>query len=392
MLIKMKLNTSAGFRALGKCGSIINECLNLFDKTPCYTTILNWVLKIGYCELNKIKKRANDWVLILDESIQLGKDKILVVFGIRESEIDFTKPLNFQNLTPLREISKTSWTGELIKTEISNLQNELGKITYVVGDYGSDIKKGLKLLGLTHVHDITHKIALILEKLFKDNADFKEVTQKMSEMRSKFAQTEIAHLIPPKQRKKSRYQNLKIISDWCLKALNLMESNQEKTKKVTDNLEWILSYKSFILEIFEINEVICDIEKILKHNGLSDLTMKKCDLILKKLTSKLGILIKEKIDLYFKDTIEMLPKKKKILITSDIIESAFGKYKNYVSCNPMAGVTNLVLCIAAFTSSLNEEKIKNALETTTVNDIMDWTKEFIGETLLQKRKKALCFT
>jgi len=81
---------------------------------------------------------------------------------------------------------------------------------------------------------------------------------------------------------------------------------------------------------------------------------------------------------------------KKILISSDIIESAFGKYKNYVSLNPMAGVTNLILCISAFTASLTNNDIKKALESTTIYDIKEWTRKFIGKTLLQKRRDAFC--
>jgi len=386
----MKLQTSASFRAVTKSFSIISESLDILCKAPSYTTLLNWVHKIGYYELNKIKEKADDWIIILDESIQLGRDKILVIFGIRESKIDFTRPLNFQDLVPLREISKTNWNGELIKDEVLNIKKEIGNIAYAVGDYGSDLKKGLELLNITHIHDITHKIALILEKAFKNNNHYKEITQQMSEMRVKFSQSEIAHIIPPKQRKKSRYQNLKIISDWCIKALNLMENDQEKSKRIKDNLKWILSYKTFILELSEINQVVSDIEKVLKHNGLSELTIKQCGLILDKITSNQGIQIKEQIQSYLNSTIEMMPENKKILVTSDIIESAFGKYKNYVSSNPMAGITNLVLSIAAFTSSLNEKEIKEALEVTSINDVRKWTDQFIGKTLLQKRREALC--
>jgi len=387
----MKLQTSASFRATTKCFSIINESLDMTSKGPCYTTLINWVHKIGYYELNKIKEKANDWVIILDESIQLGCDKILVVFGIRESEIDFTRPLNFKDLVPLREISKTKWNGELVKDVVQDLKNEIGDIKYAVGDYGSDLKKGLGLLNITHIHDVTHKIALILEKSFKDNIFYKEITQKMSEMRIKLSQSEIAHIIPPKQRKKSRYQNIKIISDWCMKAINLIENEEEKSEKIIDNLKWILSYKDFILELSEINQVICDIEKILKHNGLSVSSKKECDLIMNKLTTNnLGRQIKEQIQMFLDSTLKMLPENKKILITSDIIESAFGKYKNYVSCNPMAGITNLVLAIAAFTSSLCEKEIKEALEFTSMDEIKQWSNKFIGKTLLQKRREALC--
>lgn len=386
----MKLNTSTSFRAVPKCFSIICESLNMACKVPSYTSVLNWIHKIGYYQLNKIKEKADDWIIILDESIQLGRDKILVIFGVRESNIDFTRPLNFQDLVPLREISKTNWNGELIKDVIIDVQKEIGNIAYAVGDYGSDLKKGLELLNIPHVHDITHKIALILEKAFKDNVFYKEITQKMSDMRIKLSQSDIAHIIPPKQRKKSRYQNLKIISDWCMKVLNLMENGQEKSKKIKDNLKWILSYKTFILELSEINQVICKIEKVLKHNGLSVLTKEECALHLDTLTSNQGIHIKQQILSHLNITLEMLPENKKILATSDIIESAFGKYKNYVSCNPMAGITNLVLSIAAFTSSLDENEIKKALEVTAVNDIKKWTEQFIGKTLLQKRKEALC--
>ncbi len=56
----------------------------------------------------------------------------------------------------------------------------------------------------------------------------------------------------------------------------------------------------------------------------------------------------------------------------------------------MAGLTNLVLCIAAFTSSLEKCEIKEALETTTVAEVKQWTRQNVGEeTLLQKRRKFL---
>ena len=390
MLVKMKLETSTSFRAATKCFSIMSKSLGINCNVPSYTTLLNWIHKIGYYKLHKIKEKADDWIIILDESIQLGCDKVLVILGIRESEIDFTRPINFQDLVPLREISKTKWTGELIKDEVLDLKNEIGNIKYAVADYGSDVKKGLGELNIPHIHDVTHKIALILEKAFKDNIYYKEITQQMSEMRSKFSQSEIAYIIPPKQRTKSRYQNIKIISDWCIKALNLMENDQEKSKKITDSLKWIVSYKTFIRELSEINQVICDIEKILKYNGLSVLTKNQCSLILSRLTSNLGIEITEKIYTYLNSTIEMLPDNERILITSDIIESAFGKYKNYVSCNPMAGITNLVLSIAAFTSSLDEGEIKKALEVTSTDDLKKWSEQFIGKTLFQKRREALC--
>ena len=112
--------------------------------------------------------------------------------------------------------------------------------------------------------------------------------------------------------------------------------------------------------------------------------------------SLLGILINDKgkyfrneLVKYFTEIRALLPKSKTVLCTSDILESAFGKYKNYVSNNPMAGITNLTLSIAAFTSSLTDDVIKTALENTSINDIQKWTEDNIGKTLLKRRRTAL---
>ena len=67
--------------------------MELKCNTPTHTTLLNWAHKIGYYQLFKEKERADDWIIIIDESIQIGKDKILMIYGIREKNIDFSRIL-----------------------------------------------------------------------------------------------------------------------------------------------------------------------------------------------------------------------------------------------------------------------------------------------------------
>lgn len=387
-LMEHKLKTSISFRALALSFCIRKETMHFKCKVPTHTTLLNWIHKLGYYQLTRPKEKSDDWVIILDESIQLGQDKVLVIFGIREKDIDFSRPLRFQDLSILKEKVRKTWNGELIKYEIDDLRMELGNIKYAVGDYGGDLKKGLKLTNIPHVHDITHKIALFLEKMFKNNVEYLELTKKMSEMRIKYAQTNAAHIIPPKQRVKSRYQNIKTISNWCIKTLKAIENGKIKGE-LYDKVKWILKYKQFITDLSELNNMICNIEKIFKHNGFSKSTEKECIEKVEELKTDIGLDFKERFKEYLVATRKLLPNADKILMTSDIIESAFGKYKNYVSSNPMAGITNLILCIAAFTSSLDESEIKEALETTTINDIKKWTNEFVGKTLYQKRREIL---
>lgn len=383
MLMRMKLQTSTSFRALSLNFAIIKTSLNLMCKTPSHTTLLNWVHKIGYYELTKAKKSANDWIIILDESIQLGKEKVLVVFGVRESKIDFTRPLRFQDLVPLREITKENWNSELIKDVLVKLQNELGYIKYAVGDHGSYLKKGIELSGIKHVHDLTHKIGLIIKKICTQYPDFNNWALEIKKLRKKFAQTDIAFIIPPKLRSKCRYRNLMILSKWGMDIVSYLKNNNNDNR-----LDWILDYEEIIKDYFELSNVICKIEKILKTNGLKKSTFKECESLLQELNTKPGEVLKKELLKYFNETKLLIPKTNKILVSSDIIESAFGKYKNYISSNPMAGVTNLILCISAFTSDLKEKDVKKALENTTINEVKEWTKEFVGDTLLRRRRIA----
>lgn len=376
---------------MSKQTAILNLHIEQITEEPTNITIMNWVKKLGYYQLNKPKEKADDWIIIPDHSIQLGPEKLFVVFGVRESKIDFSRPLQYQDLTPLLLTSKTKWTGKIIQPIIVGLENELGKIKYAVGDYGSDIRKGLELAGIKHVHDITHHIGNIIGKLYGQDLSFNDLTKRMSEMRVKLAQTASASIIPPKQRKKSRYLNIDAISKWAIKALRLAKDKSvcQSDNHVIENLLWIRKHELFIKELANINEVILKIEKILKHNGITKATIKSCEKVLDDLSSQKGEILKFKMKEYFKSIQKLLPKTKTILCSSDIIESTFGKYKNYVSSNPMACLTNLSLSIAAFTSSLEKNEIKLALENVKIKDINNWTKVNIGQSMLKKRRALL---
>ena len=68
-------------------------------------------------------------------------------------------------------------------------------------------------------------------------------------MRVKYSQTDIAHIIPPKQRTKSRYQNIKTISDWGVHAIRILRNpSKDIDEKIINELAWVKPFKSFIEE------------------------------------------------------------------------------------------------------------------------------------------------
>jgi hypothetical protein len=77
-------------------------------------------------------------------------------------------------------------------------------------------------------------------------------------------------------------------------------------------------------------------------------------------------------------------KSKKILCTSDIIESTYGKCKNELSKNPMSGITDLVLIIPAFTINLTIDIVNAAIDNGTVKTLEKWKKENLCNSLIAK--------
>ncbi len=401
VLLTITLQGGTKFRTLEKDGKIRSKLIEDYNEIPSHVTIRNWVLKVGYYELMRPKEQADDWIILLDHSIQFGQEKIFTVLGIREKYfLKLKRPLQVSDLEPLLEIPMKTSNGELVAEEIKKLKKELGNIIYACGDYGSDLKKGLRLSFVVHFHDLSHLISNEIKKIYDEDTRYLLLKNEMSLMRSKFSQTNIAAIVPPKQRKKSEYQSFDTIINWAQKALNLLENTfndknrtdelekkftKETIERIKKELSWIIKYKKLITELNEINSTKKEIEKELKYNGLSLSTLEKAKQSFSKVISSAGIRLKDSILPILNEQFNLLPDKDIILCSSDILESTFGKYKNRVSENPMASVTSLMLIIAAFTCNLTEEKIRECMENVKISDIKKWTNDKIGMTLHKQR-------
>jgi hypothetical protein len=385
------LRTSASFQAVAQSSAIFQEYQATSLQTAAPSTIMWWVRKLGYYALTRSKVVADDWVILLDHTIQLGAEKLFVILGLRERTIDFGRPLQYEDLEPLWMSASAHWNGDFIREVLERLERKLGRIKYAVGDYGSDIRKGLRLAGIPHVHDVTHRVALSLKHLYAEDPTYQEVSQRLARIRQQFGQTVAAHLLPPNQRTKARYHNLRPLAAYgqhILTYLRRPHAAPPEDDAFRDAMAWMLEYQAFLSEMQEVTTMVCEVERLVKWHGLSALTIDQCCQRLSQVSTEKGVQFKFDILVYFHMTLALPRVFETIVCTSDILESAFGKYKNYVSCNPMAGITELALCIAAFTCSLIPEEIAEALEHVREHDVTRWARVYLGPTLLKKRRQV----
>jgi hypothetical protein len=385
MVVYIKLNTSCSFRSIEKSLYIINLYLNLNTKTPSHVTISNWIKKIGCYQLLKQTEKATDWIIIIDESIQLGSEKLLVILAVRSSSLKSkTNPLKYKDVEVITLKSKQGWNSETISIEIKIAESKLGKILYAVSDRGSSITKALFLCNIRQIHDISHRTSNILKKIYNIDIEFNEFTKSLATLRQQVQQSKIAYILPPQQRAKCRFMNLKPLSEWSLKAIKLLEQ-ETTTNEIINKLQWLKNKEAFILEMQDIMKVVEEIFVLTKSKGLNTNTIKQCRKYLNSLKTQKGKTFKQLLNVYFDEVIELRLDEKKILCSSDIIESLFGKYKMIAGLNSMNGITDISLSIPALTSNIDIDEIKKIMETINMKSLHEWSCENIGDSLLKQR-------
>jgi len=388
LVLAMKFNTSGSFRSISKTIILLNLYLNLNLKTPSHVTILIWAKKVGIYRLNNQKEMADDWIVMIDESIEFGNDKLLLILGIRESHVDFSRPLNYQDMVCLKLIASSSWTGEQINEVIQEITSEIGNIKYAVADMGNAIKKALRLALIPHVHDINHKLSWFIKELLKDDSDFDAYTKKLAHLRGSMPLGKLSYILPPQQRINSRFMNLKPIFDWGESILVMIE-NENFNPMEKEKLGIIKEHDKLIRQLVELIRLANQTQETIKNNGLSETTKNDCLRLFDKIEDSRILQFKDMIDKYFIQTMETNRNTVKILCSSDILESSFGKYKTYISKNKSVGITDLSLTIPAFLGKFENDEITKALECVKTKQIKQWTATNLGESLTMKRRKIL---
>ena len=374
---------------------------------PTWTVIQNWILRYGLFKLKQPLQKRDDWIYIMDHTIEFGIKKCFVVLAV---SIETLRNKNFRLTHQDMEVAAISIdekaTGERVYEVLAEAAKQTGVPVQTVEDAGSNIKKGVALFkedypAVIPTYDITHKTAIMLKHYLGDCAIFKSFSNKVSETKRKTVHTEFSHLGPKKPRDKSRWLNIKEHLKWAedikiyRKQLNHKKGRpsrerRELLKKFDSLFGWINEYDKHISKWKQVVDVLKAAEHELKTKGIS-----------KKSVSNLKQTYRS-MDIVHKDAIEMKNKmiafiKKETesfddfftgLGTSDIIESIFGKYKLFSARTPMKEVGKALLTIPVMISKVTLKEVKEAMETVSTKELDCWLKKNLGESLFVKRKKA----
>jgi hypothetical protein len=71
----------------------------------------------------------------------------------------------------------------------------------------------------------------------------------------------------------------------------------------------------------------------------------------------------------------------RLLGSSEVIESVFGKFKRLAGTHAKSGITGLLLAVGAMVSETGLKIVKQALESTKTKHVLEWCREKLGKTV-----------
>lgn len=393
--VRCFLESSASFRALESIFEIIQEKISSLA-TPAYTTIRQWLFKLGLYKLNRPKNNQQKWFYIIDASIQMGTQKCVAVIGIPQVDIGQNFSPSFKDAEPLVIRPLHSSPGEVIQDIIEEATQKTGTPLAVVSDEGGDIKKGVRLFSekhpeTIHLFDISHKLDNCLKKELESDCCWTAFKKSASYSLQVLKLSSISHLCPPRERSKGRMHNAFHLIQWGVNALNYLRDENSLSSEERGKIVWLEGYQ-FVFPIYFSFMNICKEALALVHEkgyykGLADEFSIRTQFMCRE-NQRLTV-FQKKVKNILELEEQKVPEGEHYLGTSEIIESLFGKFKYMEGPHSYSGITSMVLGIPALLGTLNETVIENALSTVQVDDVILWLKENLGPTYRSKRHGSL---
>jgi len=388
--------------SMNSASKILPLMFNL-KRTPSINSGKSWMLKSGYYNITKTQTIADDWIYIIDHSIQMGKEKLLLILGVRAKDLPRDRPLRYEDVEIIDLQPVKTSTGEIVYEQIKEASKKTGNPRAIVSDMGSDIKLGVKKFrelssSTIHVYDLKHKIALLIKKILEKDDEWGKFKKFANFVAKKLQNSTLAGYRPPKQKEKARYMNIEDLVRWG-DQISIKYENLQKNKSKTEDeikLESVVSDIAKFEKSVEIwTEMVIVFQLIERFMNIHNLQRDSYEKFYELHGGKLQNLKTDEakgftiqILSFIKEQQKVCTENERLLHSSQLIESLFGKLKFLEKEQSKSNFTNLILSMGAMVSRSTPTILKKALESVNINKIKKWTKEKIGITI-QAQKKEL---
>jgi hypothetical protein len=383
----------------------VPRVLGIFFGVPEATTILPeatsvrwWLQRLGLFALCEELEVADDWVYLIDHSVQIGTVKVCVILGLRLRDVPYpARALRHDDVRVLAVIPTERSTGEIVDAQLEEVAQRTGLPRQIVSDHGSDVKKGSALFAQRHpdtvvTYDAAHHGAIVLQRRLEADTRWPEFVARLGQVKARIQQTSDAFLLAPGLRPKARYMNLASLLRWGRKILCLLDrgpAGGRASERAETRYGWLREFRAALEEWSRWEATVRGSVEFVRTRGLSC----SCQL---DLSARLQALPPEaRDDVLAVELCEFVGAQsqaarpgERLVGSTEVLESVFGKWKTLERQESRNGITSLVLSLGALVGQWPVSRIKAALEATPVKHVVEWCHEHLPSSVQSQRRLA----
>ena len=399
LMMRGLLEARAGQRSLAAVLRMVSRWLPGRAATPCANTARMWLLRLGLYELARPRRKADDWVWILDHTVQLGPHKALAIVGVRLGRWK-RRPLRHKDVTVLDITPMLHSTGEAVESRLAATAEKTGVPRAIVCDGGTDLRRGIANFqktrpGIACLYDVKHKMALLLQRELEKDARWAKFIGQVNQTRSRLTLTNLACLIPPNLKAKARYMNLEPLTRWGRSALAFLDEARDipgqavDRSAVEEKLGWLRDYREALYHWSVLLAIAETVERYVRREGYHATAAES-------LRGRLaGLVIDASAQKMTEDALRFVAEQssqsrrgERLIGSSEVLESLFGKYKHLQGIHRQGGMTPQLLALGAAVGRQTVGAVRRAFATIRTRDVVQWCRQHLGLSLQAQRKYA----
>lgn len=401
----LNLCKHVGFRPAETALTIVFHWLGVDAKVPSFHSMRLWSCRAGIAQLQS-PIEGDDLIWLVDHSNQIGQEKVLQIIGIRASDLPpVGETLPLEKMQVLATIPGTSWTRDDVRREYRKLAERIGPPKYLLTDGAVELYESVDVLEMEGkkpilLRDMKHYAANVFEKLIGTDERFQEYLSKLGRTRSVVQQTELGHFTPPPLKPKARFMNLGPMLRWGQMVSYHLSNCHSKTRKditaqrMNDKLGWVRGFRDELATWNRCEEIMQASLRFINHHGVyrgaAANLQKAVDLVRTEhpLDCELSATMASKLIAFVKESETQLGQGERAWLSTENLESLFGRYKRLEGQHSKGGFTSLIAAMPMLLTDWTVDRVRASLSSVSVVQVRQWVSANLGTTLASKRVTA----
>ena len=387
-------DTGVALRGLADVLALLAQRWQLPFALPAASTIRSWLLRLGCYALCCPLPCDRPWVWLVDHTIQLGPQKLLVVLGCPLADVPFGRPLTLTDLRLVALVPMAQSTHVEVAAELKQAAARTGVPRLIVSDHGTDLKKGIADFQQRNprtlaVQDVVHYGANVLENRWERQPRWAEFVRQLQHTNQRLRHTPEAYLLAPTLRPKARFMNVGSLLRFAGRVRRLLDRTPTN-ERVVAHYGWLRDYDDVLPGWLEEHRLVqATIEQVRRH-GLNAGTLPALEQTWGELTSRPGTqMVAGHMRAYARKYGGQAAVGETLVGSTEVLESSFGKLKRLEGDAARGGFTGLVLALGALTGPADEPTVRQALDEVPKKEAESWLKRTLGTTITWLRRHIL---